>query len=130
MVNFRRGNVMKLKKVFRLGLCGIFVFSSLNVGLAEPLSERSKTAVDVNVSAAILDIVEDDEISAYGKSSRDVPYEVEGGNIYFYKSTGLITYCESGVTIAVIPSEIEGYKVTGIAADAFSGCSDLARNNP
>lgn len=125
MYNWKENNTMKLKNVFNFALCVVFVLTSLNMGFAAPLSEETETVVDGIVSTSTLDIVDNDELSAYGKGSRDVPYEVEGGSVYFYKSTGLITYCESGVTSAVIPSEIEGYKVTGIAADAFSGCSDL-----
>ena len=48
-----------------------------------------------------------------------VPYKVTGGNIYFDKSTGTITGCDSEVTEANIPSEIDGVKVTSIADWAF-----------
>lgn len=53
-------------------------------------------------------------------SDSDVTYEVDGGNIYFDASTGTITGCDKRVTSAEIPDS-----VTGIAANAFGGCSNL-----
>ncbi len=58
-----------------------------------------------------------------------VAYEVTGGNIYFNKSTGEITECDKSVTEAVIPSEIDGVKVTNIGEYAFSGCTGLTSIN-
>ena len=57
--------------------------------------------------------------------SDTVKYAVEGGNIYFDKATGTITDCDSSVTEAVIPEEIEGVEVEGIAIEAFSYCRNL-----
>lgn len=54
-----------------------------------------------------------------------VAYPVTGGNISFDKSTGAVTYCDGGVTEAVIPEMIEGVAVTSIGDDAFHGCSSL-----
>ena len=54
-----------------------------------------------------------------------VAYAVTGGNIYFNKSTGEITDCDSEVTEANIPSEIDGVKVTGIGYKAFGDCTGL-----
>ena len=54
-----------------------------------------------------------------------VPYEVTGGNIYFYKPTGEITYCDKSVTKAVIPAEIDGVAVTSIGVMAFNWIPDL-----
>ena len=51
----------------------------------------------------------------------EVPYAVTGGNIYFDTATGTVTGCDSGVTLAIIPSEIESVPVTAIADRAFSG---------
>lgn len=59
------------------------------------------------------------------KSSTDVAYAVTGGNIYFDKSTGTVTYCDKNVTVADIPETIDGVKVTGIGVYTFYGCSDL-----
>ncbi len=59
-------------------------------------------------------------------SSTDVTYAVEGGNIYFDPNTGTITDCDSSVTAAVIPSEIDGIKVTAIGSWAFEVCSGLS----
>ena len=58
-------------------------------------------------------------------SETDVAYPVEGGNIYFDKETGTITDCDSSVTSADIPAEIEGVSVTSIGEDAFLYCSSL-----
>ena len=54
-----------------------------------------------------------------------VAYAVTGGNIYFNKSTGEITDCDSEVTEANIPSEIDGVKVTSIGDSAFYDCKNL-----
>ena len=54
-----------------------------------------------------------------------VAYKVTGGNIYFNKSTGTITGCDNLVTEAVIPSEIDGVKVTSIGDWAFIACNSL-----
>lgn len=49
----------------------------------------------------------------------DITYAVEGGNIYFDAETGTITYCDASVTVANIPSEINGVSVTSISDLAF-----------
>lgn len=54
-----------------------------------------------------------------------VTYKVTGGNIYFDKATGTIAYCDSEVTEANIPSEIDGVKVTSIGDGAFRFCPTL-----
>ena len=51
-------------------------------------------------------------------------YAVEGGNIY-YNSEGEITDCDTSVTSAVIPSEIDGVKITKIGSYAFEYCINL-----
>ena len=58
-------------------------------------------------------------------SSTDVAYAVTGGNIYFNESTGTITDCDTSVTEANIPSEINGVAVTSIGDDAFAWCDSL-----
>ena len=60
------------------------------------------------------------------KSSTDVAYAVERGNIYFDKATGTITDCDESVTKASIPAEIDGVAVTSIGEDAFRSCTSLA----
>lgn len=55
------------------------------------------------------------------EASWEVSYAVTGGNIYFDTATGTVTDCDSGVTLASIPSEIESVPVTAIADHAFSG---------
>ena len=59
------------------------------------------------------------------KSSTDVAYAVEGGNIYFDKAKGTITDCDESVTKASIPAEIDGVAVTSIGEDAFLSCTSL-----
>lgn len=54
-------------------------------------------------------------------AAREVSYAVTGGNIYFDTATGTVTGCDSGVTLAGIPSQIESVPVTAIADRAFSG---------
>ena len=55
-----------------------------------------------------------------------VTYAVTGGNIYFDKSTGTITDCDTSVTAANIPSKIDGVTVKSIGEDAFKSCTSLA----
>ena len=55
----------------------------------------------------------------------EVEYPVEGGSLYFKKSTGSVTGCDKTVTAAAIPDAIEGAAVTAIADYAFSWCTEL-----
>ena len=55
----------------------------------------------------------------------DIPYAVTGGNIYFREDQRAITGCDSTVTEAVIPSEINGVAVHCIWSSAFAGCESL-----
>ncbi len=50
---------------------------------------------------------------------------ITGGAIYFDPSTNTITKCDSAVTSAVIPSEIDGEPVTAIGDNAFRECDTL-----
>lgn len=54
-----------------------------------------------------------------------IDYPVTGGNIKFDKSSGTVTSCESLVTKADIPNEIETVRVTSIGDSAFFGCKSL-----
>ncbi len=56
-----------------------------------------------------------------------IPYYSEYGTIYYVveNNEACIVACDEYVTDLVIPSEIEGYPVTGIAAQAFSSNSNL-----
>ncbi len=62
------------------------------------------------------------EVRAAGTT---VSYAVEGGNIYFDASRGKITRCDRAVTVANIPSAIEGVPVTTIGDRAFLWCDRL-----
>ena len=55
----------------------------------------------------------------------NVKYAVDGGYITFDKKTGTITDCDSTVTKANIPQQIEGVAVKSIGASAFSECRSL-----
>ena len=58
-----------------------------------------------------------------------VTYAVEGGNIYFDTTTGTITGCDTSVTSAVIPEQIQGITVTSIGNSAFFGCTSLSNTS-
>ena len=60
------------------------------------------------------------------RSNTDVAYAVEGGNIYFDKTRGIITDCDQSVTEVIIPTEIDGVAVTSIDHYAFYQCTSLA----
>ena len=59
------------------------------------------------------------------KTDKDVSYEVEGGNIYFNKTTGLITGADNTVTKVDIPLYIDKVLVVGIDDYAFFNCRNL-----
>ena len=61
------------------------------------------------------------------RSATEITYPVTGGNLYFDTATGKITDCDTTVTEAVIPSEINGIQVTRIKWSAFSNCTALTR---
>ena len=54
-----------------------------------------------------------------------VTYPVTGGNIYFDTAIGTITRCDYSVTVAEIPSVINGNSVTTIGESAFADCNSL-----
>ncbi len=58
-------------------------------------------------------------------SETDIAYPVEGGNIYFDKNFGVVTYCDPTVTKVNIPAQIDGVSVRRIAFGAFEGCTSL-----
>ncbi|MGM9523730.1 MAG: leucine-rich repeat domain-containing protein, partial [Faecousia sp.] len=63
--------------------------------------------------------------TAQAYSDTDIIFPVEGGNLYFDKSSGTITDCDETVTSANIPSEIDSVAVTSIGKLAFYSCSSL-----
>ena len=65
---------------------------------------------------SVCDDIERQQISI---SDVAVAYPVEGGNLYFDKSTGTIIDCDNSVTAAVIPNVIDGVYVTEIGYRAF-----------
>ncbi len=77
------------------------------------------------IFALILTLLPTGTLTAHAYSSTDIPYAVEGGNIYFDKSSGSITDCDRSVTSADIPSEIDGVCVISIGDFAFSYNSNL-----
>ena len=64
-------------------------------------------------------------VSVRAYSETDIAYPVEGGNLYFDKSSGTITDCDTSVISANIPSAIDGVAVTSIGECAFKNCSSL-----
>lgn len=58
-------------------------------------------------------------------SESDITYQVEGGNIYFDKTTATITGCDQTVTVADIPAKISDVDVKSIGNRAFDSCTNL-----
>jgi len=52
-------------------------------------------------------------------------YAVEGGNLYFDPETGAVVDCDTSVTSAVIPAQIDGVAVTALGQLAFYDCDQL-----
>ena len=77
------------------------------------------------VLALLLSMLPAGVLTASAYSETDITYPVEGGNIYFDKASGTITDCDSSVTSADIPAEIDGIAVTSIGDSAFYYCSNL-----
>ena len=74
--------------------------------------------------AMVLTLLPGVGIWTYAKSG-DIAYALKGGNVYFRKSTGTITKCDATVTVAKIPSRIDGAAVKHIGDFAFRDCFDL-----
>ena len=90
-------------------------------------SETAEQTTEASVKAELLSAVaaesaEKASPQAAAAQSGTVAYAVTGGNIYFDKETGTITDCDSSVTSADIPAEIEGVSVTSIGEEAFGHC--------
>ncbi len=97
---------MKLKRLTAMLLATVMAFGAVNVAFAEEKAEDTK-------------------VEAMYKSSTDITYAVDGGNIYFRESIGKITGADEEITSAVIPDTINEVAVTGIDNFAFSGCRNL-----
>jgi len=61
----------------------------------------------------------------FNEAEKYVIYPVEGGNIYFDKSTGTITDAQDSIISADIPAEIDGVAVTAIGWSAFEECYNM-----
>ena len=133
-----KGYYKKLRVKTCRGLSVIMLLSSVSANpqvLAEerhglgglPLQTNASVLSDDAASAASLDSAVSDSIIKILDSASDVTVSdvvsfsegVTGGSIKFDKSTGTITGCDSTVTSAVIPAEIEGVAVTSIGDSAF-----------
>lgn len=119
---------MRLKRAAALALSVIIGLQGVYMCLADDETAVNDSYVlteDNVVSPSAFDLTQD--YAAFASafdvtqdlSSTDVAYAVEGGNIYFNASRGTITDCDTTVTECVIPSEINGVAVTGIASLAF-----------
>lgn len=64
---------------------------------------------------------------AYENELPGIPYDVEGGTLYFDPDTGTIIACTYEATAADIPAEINGIPVTTIGYMAFVHCENLTR---
>ncbi len=58
-------------------------------------------------------------------NAASVTYAVQGGNLYFDTESGTVTDCDKSVTVAHIPSTINGVPVKAIGNSAFQSCSNL-----
>ncbi len=124
---------MKAKSFAGFMLSAVMIMSGANAVLADNIHmDESSLVNEKNYSVKADDTVENtgtseanSEIAAYATESTDIAYAVVGGNIY-YNAEGVITKCDVSVTDAVIPSEINGVKITSIGKRAFEWCRRLA----
>ena len=77
------------------------------------------------ICALALGIFPMQRLTACAYSETNIVYAVEGGNLYFDPNTGTITDCDSTVTMAQIPTAINGVAVTAIGNFAFESCAKM-----
>ena len=118
---------MQFKRAISLGVLFSVLFSNISIpSFANEFSEPSSLVDEVISSAAI-------EVGNYSilseESTTSISYAVNGGNIYFDTSNGMIIGCDKSVVSAVIPEKISGYDVVGIrksySEGAFQNCTNL-----
>ncbi|MBQ4248499.1 MAG: leucine-rich repeat domain-containing protein, partial [Clostridia bacterium] len=59
-------------------------------------------------------------VPAQNNPMNEVSYPLDGGNIYFDKTTGMITGADEGIIVANIPEKIDGISVKAIGENAFT----------
>ncbi len=96
---------MKIKKLAGVFLSAAVILANFSFCFAE---ENKGSSIELAVTG-----------TAYSDEN------IVGGNIYYDPETGTITGCDDSVTSAVIPSEINGVKVTSIGYAAFYDCGSL-----
>jgi len=120
---------MKLKKSLGLGLSLIMTISSFNASFAQNDSINDKIITfskdDIVSSQAIETEDKNLKVENINLAETELPYAVEGGNIYYNPSTGEITYADETVVSVNIPETIDGVKITSLADEAFWACEDL-----
>lgn len=104
---------MKFKKQISLILAAAMTLGSVNIAFAD---------TENIVNDAVYEQEEEDIVVPMSKSNTDVAYPVEGGNIYFDKSTGTVTDVDNDIISADIPAEIEGVAVKAIGEGVFYDC--------
>ncbi len=134
MKNFYKERMINLKltKLFAASMSFVMLMTSaVNVGFAAENKNYAEeigiyAADDVESAAAVEDdTVPENEIVTLAASTFTDTYAVEGGNIYFDANTGTITSCDTSITTANIPAEINGIPVTSIDQFVFYSCTDL-----
>ncbi len=108
------------KKLIAIALSSTLLLSSASI---------SSLAVDVNAKENPR-IVEKKEVTnnvSTGQTSWVTVEGIEGGQVQFDASTGAIVASEQSITIANIPSQINGVAVTAIEAWAFEHCENLTK---
>lgn len=68
-------------------------------------------------------------IIGFADSNETIIYRngITGGEIFFDKSTGMVTHYRGNVTSIVIPDMIDGARVKGIDDRVFEGCTSLKK---
>lgn len=105
---------MAIKKIVGLGLFMALPVCGINFSFA---GEDSQAYESMETGEASL--MEDSE--AYTDAN------IIGGNIYYNPDTGEITSCDKEVISAVIPSSINGVRITSIGGRAFYKCENLIK---
>ncbi len=108
-----------MKKFVSFMLVLAVIISETSFSLADT-SKVNEDLTNVDNDTVANEIVSDAALDvSQSETDNLVAYPVEGGNIYFDKSTGTITSCDGSVVCADIPSEINGVRVTSIEEKAF-----------
>ncbi len=117
---------MYFKRQLSAFLAAAMVLSSANIIFADDTSATPKEPTDKVTDSQTEPAYDNIEgFAADDTAADEIAYPVEGGNIYFDKSTGTITRSDEDIVSANIPNTIDNVTVYSIGSEAFYNRSSL-----